>query len=202
MSLPIVWDINFSLGMQLVVAIFLGMGFGFALERAGFGNAKNIVAIFYLRDFRVLRVMFTAIVTSMLGLYLLDLSGLMPIGRIGILDTYFLPQLVGGILLGFGFIIGGYCPGTSIVAAVSGKIDSMIFLFSIGIGSFIFTIAYDTIQPFHNSTHYGRVLLSDFLGIPAGVVVFGVVLMAIGAFIGAGKVEEMVNKSLGSVKQK
>ncbi len=108
MTGPLSVEYGFGHGTEMVIAVIVGVGFGFVLERAGFGRADNLASIFYGRDFRVMRVMFTGIVTAMMGLYFADLLGVMPLDSIGIMDTYLLPQLVGGLLLGMGFIIGGY----------------------------------------------------------------------------------------------
>lgn len=185
---------NFSHAGEMVAALVVGLGFGFVLERAGFGRADNLSAIFYGRDFRVMRVMFTAIVTGMLGLYFLDLFGILVIGSIGLLDTYLAPALVGGLLLGVGFIVGGYCPGTSLVASASGKVDALLFIVGLFFGSMAFTLDYQALMPFHKSTALGRVLLNEYFGLPSGVVVFGVVLFAIGAFWAVGWIEKLVNK--------
>lgn len=189
---PLSVVLNFGHVTEMSIALLVGMGFGFVLERAGFGRADNLAAIFYGRDFRVLRVMFTAIVTGMIGLYFLDLFRVLPLYSIGILDTYLVPQLVGGLLLGAGFIIGGYCPGTSIVASVSGKIDGFLFMLGILAGSFVFTLNYHSLEAFVGSAHMGRILMGEFFGIPSGVMVFLVALMAIGAFFAVGKVEALV----------
>jgi hypothetical protein len=178
---------------ELVIATFIGMGFGFSLERGGFGRADNLTAIFYGRDFRVLRVMFTAIVTAALGLYFLDLFRIVPIHTIGILETYWVPQLLGGLMLGAGFIIGGYCPGTSLVAFVSGKIDALLFLVGLLLGSMVFTLSFDAVSPLQQMGYMGRKLLHEVLHIPSGVMVFLVVLMAIGAFSLVAKIEAKVN---------
>jgi len=191
---PLSVVVPFDHPTEMVVAVLVGIGFGLALERGGFGRADNLAAIFYGRDFRVLRVMFSAIVTAMLGVYTLDLLGVMPIASIGLLDTYLVPQLVGGLLLGAGFIIGGYCPGTSIVATMSGKVDGLLFVVGIFVGSVAFTLAGDSLSAFRDGTPMGRVLLHDFLGLPSGVVVFGVTLFAVAAFVVAGRVEALVNR--------
>ena len=104
-----------------------------------------------------------------------------------------LAGILTGLLLGAGFIIGGYCPGTSIVASVSGKIDGLLFMIGILVGSFLFTLNYDALKSFADSYHMGRVLMGEFFEVPSGVVVFLVALMAIGAFFAVGKVEALVN---------
>jgi len=197
MNAPMTIEFNLGFGAEMTVAVLVGMGFGFFLERAGFGRADNLASIFYGRDFRVMRVMFTAIVTAMTGLYFCDLLGIMPLSSIGIMDTYLWPQLVGGLMLGAGFIIGGYCPGTSIVGAVSGKVDAILFVLGIPLGSFIFTVSYDSLAGFHKSGMMGRVLLSDVMGVPSGVVVFAVTLFAVGALFAVSKIEAVVNRSAG-----
>ncbi|MCP4679621.1 MAG: YeeE/YedE family protein [Deltaproteobacteria bacterium] len=194
MNGPISIEFGFGHGTEMVIAVLIGIGFGFFLERAGFGRSDNLASIFYGRDFRVMRVMFTGIVTAMVGLYFFDLLGVMPLESIGLLDTYLLPQLVGGLLLGAGFIIGGYCPGTSIVGAMSGKIDAMLFIVGIPLGSLVFTLAYDSLASFHGKGAMGRVILSEFFGVSSGVVVFAVVLFAIGALFTVSKIEERVNR--------
>jgi hypothetical protein len=194
MEAPLALSMNLSLATELGVGLVTGIGFGFFLERGGFGRADNLASIFYGRDFRVMRVMFTAILTAMLGVYLLDLVGVMPLGNIGLLPTYVLPQFVGGLLLGAGFIIGGYCPGTSLVGTASGKLDAMFFLGGLFGGSMLFTLTYELFAGFRDSTAMGRVLLHEYFGIPSGPMVLAVVLFALGAFAAVGKIEAFVNR--------
>jgi uncharacterized protein len=194
---PLSLVLKFSHPADMMVALLVGLGFGFVLERAGFGRADNLTAIFYGRDFRVLRVMFTAIITGMIGLYFLDLTGILPIGNIGLIDTYLVPQLVGGLVFGVGFIVGGYCPGTSLVAAASGKADGLLFIVGLVIGSAVFTLGFDNLSAFQNATAMGRVLLHEFFGLPSGVMVFAVSVFAVGAFWAVGKIEALVNRGRG-----
>jgi len=198
MQAPLATSLQWTHGMQMELAVLVGIGFGFVLERAGFGRADNLASIFYGRDFRVMRVMFTAIVTAMIGVYFLDLIGFMPIGDLGLLPTYLVPQLVGGLLLGAGFIIGGYCPGTSLVAVASGKVDAMFFVGGIFVGSAAFTLAYPSLAAFHESTYMGRVLMHEWFGIPSGVMVVLVALFAVGSLYAVTRIEAMVRKSLES----
>ena len=196
MELPFVLWMNLGHTTQMVIFIFIGIGFGFVLERSGFGRSDNLTSVFYGRDFRVLRVMFAAILTTMIGLYFFDLVGIMPISNIGLSTTYVLPAIVGGLVFGAGFVIGGYCPGTSIVASFSGKIEAIVFVLGIFLGSLVFIVSYDSIRAFHYSTKMGRVLLHDYFGLPSGVMVFLVILFAVGALYGVKKIEEKVNASI------
>jgi hypothetical protein len=201
MELPLVLGMGMSHTAEMVSAVLIGTGFGFVLERAGFGRADNLASIFYGRDFRVMRVMFTAIVTSMVGLYFLDLTGVMPLANIGILPTYVLPQLVGGTLLGAGFIIGGYCPGTSIVATTSGKVDGMLFVGGLFTGGLLFTAAYDVFAGFHSSTFLGRVLLHEYFGISSAFMVLAVVLFAVGSLYAVTRIESVVQRRLAAKEE-
>lgn len=175
--------------MSLVVAFLIGIGFGFFLERAGFGSSRKLTAQFYLTDLAVFKVMFTAILTAMLGLFYLSWAGLVDISLVYVNPTYLLPQLVGGLLLGIGFVIGGYCPGTSLVAIATGKLDALVFALGITIGIFAVGEAYPYIQGFLFTTSMGQVTLAQQFGVHTGLVVFAVVVMAVAGFWGAGIVE-------------
>jgi hypothetical protein len=171
--------------VSLIVAVLIGIGFGFFLERAGFGSAKKLAAQFYFTDMTVLKVMFTAIVTAMLGVYFLSVLGFVDLSLVYLTPTNLLPQVVGGLLLGFGFVIGGYCPGTSCVSAATGRTDGWVYLGGIFVGILVFGEIFPLIEEFYNSTPMGQMTLAQLTGIPYGILVFAVVLMAIGAFVAA-----------------
>jgi len=126
--------------------IFIGIGFGFVLERSGFGRSDNLTSVFYGRDFRVLRVMFAAILTTMIGLYFLDLVGIMPISNIGLSTTYVLPAIIGGLVFGAGFVIGGYCPGTLVVSLGEGSLDALVGIIGGLLGGLVFTLLLPSIH--------------------------------------------------------
>ena len=174
---------------SLVVAFVIGIGFGFFLERAGFGSAKKLTSQFYLDDLAVFKVMFTAIVTAMLGVFYLSWLGLMDLSLVDLVTTNLWPQIVGGLVLGFGFVIGGYCPGTSMVAAVTGRIDGMVFILGVMAGVIAFGEAFPLLKGFYESGDFGRLTLPQAFHLPYGLVVFLVVVMAVGGFAGAGWVE-------------
>ncbi|HNJ73012.1 MAG TPA: YeeE/YedE thiosulfate transporter family protein, partial [bacterium] len=110
-----------SFEQSLIIAVFIGIGFGFFLEQAGFGSAVKLAQQFYLNDLSVFKVMFSALVTAMLGLFWLNKLDLLDLSAIRVLPTYIYPQLAGGVVFGVGFIMGGYCPGTCCVASVTGR---------------------------------------------------------------------------------
>jgi uncharacterized membrane protein YedE/YeeE len=177
---------------SLLVAFVLGIGFGFCLERAGFGSARKLAAQFYLYDMSVFKVMFTAIVTAMLGVTYLGWIGWLDLGLVYLVPTHLGPQLVGGLVLGVGFVVGGYCPGTSVASLATGRIDAMVYALGIFAGTFVYAEVYPAIKEFVNADAMGQVTLPEVLGLPYGLVVFAVVVIAVVGFWGATKVERWV----------
>ena len=182
MTFPLNLFHDFGVEWTLLLSALIGGGFGFMLERGGFGSSKVLAGIFYGKDWRVLKVMFTAIVTAMLGLYLLQGLGLVVMDGIAFRPTFLWPQIVGGLLLGVGFVTAGYCPGTSVVGLVSGKLDALLTMVGIVLGIGVFEEAFRWLSPLYLAGDMGRVSLPQWLGVPTGVVVAGVVAMALGAF--------------------
>jgi rhodanese-related sulfurtransferase len=177
---------------SLIVAFVTGIGFGFFLERAGFGKARVLAAQFYFRDLRVLKVMFTAIVTAMVGVFFLARLGVLDLSLVYLTPTFLVPQIVGGLILGAGFVIGGYCPGTSCVSAATGRIDGMVYLAGMVGGLVGFAEIYPFIARFTKITGFGQTTLAQQFHIPYGLLVFAVVLMALGAFVAAEWAEQKI----------
>lgn len=195
MSAPFYKFALFGDEASLVIAFLIGIAFGFFLERAGFGSAKKLVGQFYLTDMAVFKVMFTAIVTAMLGLFYLGWIGWVDLSLMYFTPTYLAPQIVGGLLLGAGFVIGGYCPGTSVVAVATGKLDALVFVGGVALGILVFGELYPVLEGFYTSTAMGELTIPETFHLPAGLVVFGVVLMALGGFAGATWVEKKMAKA-------
>jgi len=175
---------------SLIVAFVIGIGFGFFLERAGFGSSRKLVSQFYLNDLAVFKVMFTAIVTAMLGVTYLGWMGVLDLSLVYMVPTFWVAQIVGGLLLGLGFVIGGYCPGTSPAAVVTGRLDGVAYILGLFAGAFGFAVAFPMLRGLYTAGDIGVHRLPEILHLPYGVVVFGVVLMALAGFWGAGWVEK------------
>ena len=159
MSGPLYLVDAFGYGTSLWIALAVGILFGFVLERAGFGDSRNLTNIFYFRDMRVLKVMFSAMVTAMVGLIVLSWIGLFDYSMLldsSLLQTYLWPQLVGGILFGLGFLIGGYCPGTSAVGIVSGKLDALVYMLGMIVGIWVFAAGFPAWSDFYMSSPSGE----------------------------------------------
>jgi hypothetical protein len=176
--------------VSLVVAFLIGIGFGFFLERAGFGSARKLVSQFYLNDLAVFKVMFTAIVTAMLGVTYLAWIGWLDLSLVYLVPTYLGPQIVGGLILGVGFVVGGYCPGTSVAATATGRVDGLVYALGIFAGMFTFAELFPWLKGFYLSGAGEAQTIPQVFGLPYGVVVFAVVLMAVGGFYGASLLEK------------
>ncbi len=176
-------------GMYLVFAV-IGFGFGFVLESAGFGNSKKLAAQFYFRELTVLKVMFGAIVTAMVLIFITVGLGILDFSLLWVNPTYLASGIVGGLIMGVGFIIGGFCPGTSLVAMVTGKLDGLFFVLGVLFGIFAFGETVEYYWDWWNNAGYmGRITIPEWLGLPYGVVVTGIVLMALFMFWGAEQLE-------------
>jgi hypothetical protein len=176
----------------MVVAVLIGFAFGFVLERAGFGDPKKLAAQFYLRDMTVFKVMFTGIITAGMGMGIAGGFGLIDLTALSegaISFTYLWPMLVGGLALGAGFIISGYCPGTCVVASASGHVDGMITFGGVIVGSVIYGALFPLLSSFHYSGDKGHFFLYDLLGIPAPILAVIVAAAAVAMFLGAEIVE-------------
>jgi len=169
----------------LLVALALGFGFGWFLERAGFGSSCRLCAQFYLYDMTVLKVMFTAIVTAAVGLWLLSAVGLLDLGAVYLTPTAYGAQLVGGLLLGAGFIVGGYCPGTSVAASATGSGDGLVYLLGFGSGLALFALAFPGLELWADANSRGALTLPQAWDLPYGAVVLGLVAIAGAAFVAA-----------------
>ncbi len=181
--------------VSLIVAFVIGISFGFVLERGGFGSGRMLAAQFYFTDMRVFKVMFTAIVTAMIGLFYLTWIGFLDLSLVYMGNTYIVPQVVGGLILGVGFVIGGYCPGTSGVAIATGRIDAIVYALGGLFGIFVFGEMFPWIEDFFNSTNMGRINIPSLLGIDYGIIILIVILLAIAGFTGAEWGEKkMANK--------
>lgn len=174
-----------------IVYTLIGFAFGFVLEMAGFGNSKKLAAQFYFKDLTVLKVMFGAIIVAMLLILSTSALGLLDYNLVWVNPTYLVPGIVGGLVMGVGFIIGGFCPGTSLVAAATAKIDGIFFVLGVFFGIFLFGETVDSYAAFWNSTYLGRFTLMDWLNLDAGVVALVIVLMALFMFWGGEHLERI-----------
>lgn len=186
----------FSLGQLdtpfgFAMAGLIGVLFGFFLEQAGFGSSRRLTAIFYFQDMAVLKVMFTAVVTAMIGYSFLTAFGWLAPADLYPLETYWGAQIVGGLIFGAGFVIGGWCPGTALVGLASAKLDALIFLVGAAIGSIVFSETFDTVAPLYGGSCAGILTLGETLHVPNRLLVIGFAAVAALAFAGSTRLEQI-----------
>jgi uncharacterized protein len=195
MTFPLNLEALFGKPIMFLIFGLIGFAFGFVLESSGFGNSKKLAAQFYFKDMTVLKVMFGAIITAMVLIFLMVGLGVLDYNQIWVNPTYLSSGIVGGLIMGIGFIVGGFCPGTSLVAMASGKIDGLFFVLGGLFGIFLFG---ETEKFFDNwwqtSGYLGRFTLMDWLKVPTGVIVLAIVVMAILAFFAAEQLEKIFGK--------
>ena len=179
---PLVVNDIISQNTNFFLAFIIGIGFGFVLESSGFSSSRKLAGVFYGYDTVVLKVFFTAAIVGMLGLLFMSLFGWIDLDLVYINPTYLGSTIIGGIIMGAGFIAGGFCPGTSFTGAVIGKIDAMFFIIGIFLGILIFAEAYPLLEPFYKSGFKGTPTLPQSLGFKDGVVVLGIIIVALGMF--------------------
>ncbi len=164
---------------NLLLAFFIGIAFGFVLEQGGFSSSRKLAGVFYGYDTVVLKVFFTGAITAMLGLLFFSLFGWIDMELVYINETFLWSAIVGGVIMGAGFIMGGYCPGTSFCGAAIGKIDAMIFIVGLFIGIFAFGEAFSLLEPLFMAKDMGSPKISEFFGISEGFLVLIVIIAAI-----------------------
>jgi len=168
MMLPLSSTMEFTVAVDLAVAFALGTGFGFALERAGFGSARKLTAVFYLYDMAVVKVMFTAIVSAMTGLSVLAAVGMLDLAELYVEPTSLVAQAVGGLVFGAGFILGGYCPGTSIAAIATGRKDGIAFALGMLAGVLAYVELTPGIDDWIKANAQGEMTLPSVTGLSMG----------------------------------
>lgn len=168
-------------GLGFLTFFVIGIFFGFVLEQAGFSSSKNLAGVFYGYDTRVLKTFFTAAVISALGITYLQRFGIINPDLINWHPTFIWGVIIGAIVMGIGFIVGGFCPGTSICAASIGKIDAFVFVTGLFIGMILFGHYYGYFQWIHKYS-IGIINAYDFLNISQEAFMLVLSILAAGAF--------------------
>ena len=177
-------------GAGFMVAGLIGILFGLFLEQAGFGSSRRLTGVFYLRDMTVLKVILTAVVVTLVGYHYLVALGWLSPDQVYPLDTYWLSQIIGGLIFGVGFVMGGWCPGTAFVGLANAKLDALVFLIGVVIGSILFNEVFGLIRPLYESMHKGPLFLYDTLNFPPKPVILAACLIAVAVFIICALIEK------------
>lgn len=187
-------------GWDFVIALLLGMAFGFILEASGFSSSRNIVGVFYGYNFVVLRVFFTAVVVCMVGMLYFDYLGWMDMNLIYVLPTFPAPMILGAAIMGLGFVTGGFCPGTSYTAVAIGKTDAIVFTLGLFLGIFLFSEAFPYFEDFYYGEGLGSITIGEVFGISNQLFTFIFVIVAIVAFYVTWLIEKRVRKTIHPFK--
>jgi len=179
---------------NIVIAVLIGLAFGFILEASGFSSSRKLAGVFYGYDFAVLKVFFTAALVSVIGLYYMDYLGYINMSMLYVHPTYVWAAIIGGAIMGIGFVAGGFCPGTSICAVAIGKLDAWVYVLGIMIGILIFSEAFGAFESLYNETYLGNITLVDSLELPANWIIFAVTVIALIAFFISDVVRKRVKK--------
>ena len=168
--------------LDLFIAVIIGIGFGFALEQAGFSSSRKLAGMFYGYDTTVIKVFFTAAIVALIGSQLLSFFGLLDLNLVFVNEFYVASSIIGGVIMGAGFIMGGFCPGTGISALSIGKIDALFFFMGGLAGAFLFAETYPLIQNLANNSYKGPIKINEVLGISPGFFIFLLIVAAVAMF--------------------
>lgn len=179
---PITTNPNFPEWLSLLIAFLIGIGFGFALERAGFSSSRKLAGMFYGYDTTVIKVFFTAAIVALIGSQFMSYLGLLDLSKVYVNEFYTGASIIGGIIMGAGFVMGGFCPGTGLSAVSIGKIDAMFFLGGGFLGAFLFAESWPLINGLANSGNKGPLRINEIMGISPAVFTLLIIIVAVGMF--------------------
>jgi len=165
-----------------VIALIIGMGFGYFLEATGFSSSRKLAGVFYGYDFAVIRMFFTATLVAIIGLLYMGYFGWINYNVLFVHPTFVISALVGGVIMGFGFIMGGFCPGTSLTAVAIGKLDGWVFTIGLFLGIFLFSETFPFIEKYYYGGDLGHITITEYFNISPGVFVLGFTIMAVALF--------------------
>ena len=168
--------------LDLLIAFLIGIGFGFALEQAGFSSSRKLAGMFYGYDATVIKVFFTAAIVALAGSQFMSWLGILDLNLVFVNEYYVAAALIGGVIMGAGFIIGGFCPGTGLSALSIGKIDAMVFVAGGLTGAFLFAETYPAIEGIANGYYKGPIKINDVFGISPGLFTLLLIVAAVVMF--------------------
>ena len=177
-----------------IIAILIGFAFGYILEASGFSSSRKLAGVFYGYDFAVLKVFFTSAIVSVIGLYYMDYLNYVDISQLYVHPTYLWAAIIGGMIMGVGFLAGGFCPGTSLCAVAIGKIDGIVYTIGLAIGIFIFSESFISLEPLFERSNLVHITLVNSLGMSPYWLIFIITIIAVAAFYFSDWVRSKVKK--------
>jgi uncharacterized membrane protein YedE/YeeE len=164
-----------------ILGFIIGALFGAALLVGGLADPDKIVGTLRLKDFHALRTIAVFVLVGMLGVWILDLLGY---ANFSIKPAALVSNAVGGALLGIGFGLTGYCPGTGLACAAAGRADAMVSVLGMAAGALAFILIYPCVAvPLDQVANYGKAVLPASTGLPRGV---WVIVLCVGGGLALG----------------
>ena len=179
---PLTYFGEISAEWNYVIALFIGMAFGYIMEASGFSSSRKLIGVFYGYDFAVIRVFFTAALVAIIGLLYMGYFGWIDYSVLFVHPTFVYSAAIGGVIMGFGFITGGFCPGTSLCAVAIGKLDGWVFTGALFIGIMLYSWVFPLLEPIYNAGNMGHIKITEWLGISEGWFAFGFAVIAVVVF--------------------
>ena len=163
---------------QIVLGLVTGFVFGFLLQKGGVTSYDVIIGQLLLTDFTVVKIMLSAIVVGMIGIYIMKAAGLV---RLHVARGSLGATVVGGLIFGTGFAVLGYCPGTAAAAFGAGAVDALIGMVGIAIGAGIFARLYPALdRSILKKGTFPADTIPEVIGVKPGIVVIGMTILIIG----------------------
>lgn len=179
---PLTYFDIISTEWNYVIAVLIGLAFGYIMEASGFSSSRKLMGVFYGYDFAVIRVFFTASLVAIIGLLYMAYFGWIDYEVLYVHPTYLYSAIVGGIIMGFGFLMGGFCPGTSLCAVAIGKLDGWVFTIGLFIGIFVFSEFFPYLEKVFYGGDLGHIKITEYFDISAGLFAFIFAVIAVIVF--------------------
>ncbi len=179
------------MNFEILLAVILGTAFGFILHRIGAADSNKIVSMLRLRNTELMKTILLGIGVGAVLLFTSNALGLFDVSHFSIKSLY-IGVLIGGLIFGIGWAISGYCPGTSVSALGSGKIDALVYILGGLFGAFLFSKSYayfDSLGLFEKLLDGKNTLISfegatGLLSIGSiGGIIFGAIIIAVAIII-------------------
>ena len=192
---PLTTNPGFPEWLSLLIAFIIGIGFGFSLEQAGFSSSRKLAGMFYGYDTTVIKVFFTAAIVALVGSQIMSYLGLLDLSKIFVNEFYAPAAIIGGIIMGAGFVMGGFCPGTGISAVSIGKIDAMFFLGGGFLGAYLFAESWPLISGIATDGYKGPLKVNEVFGISPSLFTLLLIIIAVGMFWVSEKAEKRFSRA-------
>lgn len=150
--------------VKLILALVAGLAFGFLLQKGGAAKFNILIGQLLLQDWTVAKIMLSAIIVGMLGIYPLHQAAKV---NLHLKPTRLGPNIIGGLIFGAGFALMGYCPGTAAAALGQGNWDALFGMAGLVIGSYVYGEMSSWLQRTGGKWgDFGKITLPDVIKVP------------------------------------